>query len=463
MPITRRSFLSISAALLPEPSQSASRRPNVLFIPVDDLNRGLHCFGNPQVKTPHIDELAKHSVRFTNAFSNYASCLPSRISFLSGWYPERTGVITFTPKPRDRQLKDVVYLPQHFRNSGYTTARLDKVFHIGGDEPSCWDISEEPIKDAQGKNKVVYTPGEIEAQGLQSHVLKQGGFPKTGGEHGTYAVVDSDEHDLIDGLNVRRASQLMEQFAKQDKPFFLACGLRRPHLPRVLPKKYFDMYPPERIELTGRPPNYDAATWATEADRRQMVAHYYASTTFMDARVGDLLATLDRLHLRDNTIIVFFGDNGYALGQRDNHYGKGTLGELSYAVPLMVSIPGMKRKGEACGKVVELLDVYPTLVDLCGLPKPASKLQGRSLRPLIDNSSAQWEERSIGATGTTDYQRPALTVRTARYRYSEDENRKPVELFDYTTDSLEWHNLVDDPKFAEVRKQHAALLGQDRT
>jgi uncharacterized sulfatase len=182
----------------------------------------------------------------------------------------------------------------------------------------------------------------------------------------------------------------------------------------------------------------------------------------MDSRVGELIGTLDRLGIRDNTIIVLFGDNGYALGERDNHYGKGTLGERSFAVPLIVSSPGMKQEGKACERVVELLDIYPTLVDLCGLPQPPSKLQGRTLRPLLENPQANWQERAIGAYGKKDYSRPGLTVRTARYRYSEDENRKPLELFDYSTDPLEWRNLIEEPSLASVRNQMAAILSEDR-
>jgi uncharacterized sulfatase len=451
-----------AAGLASGVTRAAARRTNVLFISVDDLNRSLHCFGNTQVRTPNIDKLAARGVCFTSAFSNYASCLPSRISFLSGWYPERTGVVTFGPRPRDRQLKDVTYLPQHFRNNSYVTARLDKVFHIGADDARSWDISEEPIKDEQGKGVVVFTPREIEAQRLAAHVLVEGKFEKCRGEKGNYAVVDVDDSRLVDGLNVQRAAELMEQFSKGSQPFFLAVGLRRPHLPRILPKKYFDMYPPQKIELPPTPPNYDPAAWVSREDQQRIIAHYYAAVTYMDARVGQLLDTLDRLRQRDNTIVVLFGDQGYALGERDNHYGKGTLGERSFAVPLIVSAPSAKQNGRSCGKVVELLDMYPTLVDLCGLPQPASGLQGRSLAPLLANASAAWEERVIGAWGLKDYVRPGLSVRTARYRYSEREDGTPLEMFDYQTDPYEWRNLIADPALEGVRRQLAAVLRRPR-
>lgn len=459
--LTRRSFLAAGTAAAR--AAEAEKRPNVLFISVDDLNPSLHCFGAAQVQTPSIDRLAAGGVRFTSAFSNFASCLPSRISFLSGWYPERTGVITFGPRPRDRQLKDAVYLPRHFRANGYTTARLDKVFHIGADEPSCWDISEEPLKDAQGRNRVTFTPGEIEHQNLKPRILSQGNFARCRGEKGTYAVVDADDSELIDGLNAKRAGQLLEQFSTAGKPFFLALGLRRPHLPRILPKKYFDLYKPESIELAPQPPNHDPATWVSREDRQKIRAHYYAAVTYMDARVGQVLRKLDELRLRENTIVVLFGDQGYALGERDNHYGKGTLGERSFLVPLIVSAPGMKANGGACGRAVELIDLYPTLVDVCGLPQPASRLQGRSLAPLLRNPRSAWEERAVSAWGTKDYQRPGLSVRTGSFRYSEKEDGTPFELFDYRNDPYEWKNLVNDPRFAKEQARLSGRLKASRT
>ncbi len=447
--LTRRTFLGGAAAVAR--GGAPPTRPNVLFVSVDDLNPALHCLGNAQVQTPHIDGLASRGVRFRSAYANYASCLPSRISFLSGWHPERTGVMTFTPRPRDRQLKDVVYLPQHFRNNGYTTARIDKVFHIGADEPSCWDVSEEPL------GRVTYTPREIEHQNLASRVLEQGTFPKCGGEKGNYAVLNAADGELIDGINTRRAGQLLERLAREARPFFLAVGLRRPHLPRILPKKYFDLYRPESIQLPPQPPNFDPATWVSREDHRRIVAHYYAAVTYMDARAGELLQSLDHVGLRENTIVVLFGDQGYALGERDNHYGKGTLGERSFAVPLIVAEPG-RRSGAVSSRVVELLDLYPTLVDLCGLPQPASGLQGRSLRPLLRNPRTPWEARALGAWGTKDYQRPGLSLRTERYRYSEKDDGTPFEMFDYRNDPYEWRNLVGENRWAKERTRLAALL-----
>jgi uncharacterized sulfatase len=432
-------------------------KTNVLFLPVDDWRRAAGCFGDRQVKTPNIDRLAARGVRFGGAQANYASCLPSRISFLSGWYPEKTGVITFTPKPRDRQLKDVVYLPEHFRANGYTTARLDKVFHIGGDEPGVWNISEEPL------GKVTFTPQEIEHQNLKARVIEEGRFERCHGEKGVYAKVDAEDRELIDGMKTKRVDELLGRFAKSKEPFFLAAGLRRPHLPLVLPKKYFDMYAPDRIQLPPQPPNFDAATWLTRQDQQKVIAHYYAATTYMDARVGEILASLERHDLAKNTLVVLFGDQGYALGERENHYGKGTLTENSFAVPLIVAGPGIPQAGKMCRKIVELIDLYPTLAEACGLGTPRSGLQGRSLAPLLRNVNAPWEERAVSANGKKDYQRPGLTVRNARYRYSEDEEQQPLYLFDYKEDPHEWRNRVNDPALAAVQAELRSYLRRERS
>lgn len=459
----RRSFLAAplhASALL---ARQGTKPPNVLMIAIDDLNRSLHCFGNQQVRTPNIDKLAARGMRFTGAYANFASCAPSRASLLSGWYPERTGMITFAPRPRDGRLREAVYLPEHFRKQGYFTARVDKVFHIGSDEPSCWDVSEDPIKDATGKNRIVRTPAEIAVQGLAAKAVEMGECSRCKGERQDYAIVNSDDADLIDGLTSKRIRELMTQAARDTKPFFVAAGLRRPHLPIAIPKKYADMYPPDRIELPPKPPNFDEKTWVPRDEQQRIIARYYAAVTYADARVGELLDTLHSTGQADNTVVVLFGDQGYAHGQRDNHYGKGTLGELSFAVPLILAGPGVARKGAECGKIVELLDIYPTLVDLCGLPAPPVQLQGRSLKPLLRNPRAAWNERAIGAVGNKDNQRPGLSVRTARYRYSETADRTPFELFDYRNDPYEWRNLVQDASHAPVREQLKRILDEDRT
>ncbi len=466
--MTRRRFLAALAAGAATAHLRAGekdRRPawNVLFISSDDLNCSLGCYGNETVRTPNIDRLAARGIRFSRCYAQYASCAPSRFSFLSGWYPERTGVCTFGPKSRDGALRDAVYLPQHFRRNGYLTMRLDKIFHIGKDDAASWDISEEPYRDASGRFKAIWTGIEIKTLGLTDRVLREGRYPNVRGEKGPYAVLDVEDGELFDGHNATRAVELLARRARDGKRFFLGLGFRRPHLPWIAPKRYFDMYPPEKIPLPPADPDAAGPPRLTEAQHREMIAHYYAAVTYLDTQVGRVLDALDRLGLAKNTIVVLFGDQGYCLGERKAHFGKGTLWERSLRVPLILAVPGQDNPGRACDRVVELLDMYPTLVELCGLPKPGTGLQGRSLTPLLRDAQAAWQDRAISAWGRKDGARPALSVRTDRYRYTERADGTPAELVDYRNDPYERNNLVDDPAHADVRDRLRAVLHQDRT
>lgn len=433
----------------------AADRPNVLFLPIDDLNQSLGCYGNTVVQTPNIDKLAQRSVRFTRAYCQHPVCLPSRVSFLSGWYPQRTQIMDFEPGPRDGRMKDVVYLGQHFRNNGYTTARLDKVFHIGKDDRLSWDISEEPIPD----KPPMWTGIEVDRLNLKGKVIKEGNHPAAKGEKGPYAILDVEDKDLFDGMKTDRAIELLEGFARDDKPFLLAVGYRRPHLPWIAPKKWFDMYPPEKMPL---PPTDPAdPNNVPESDHREMIAHYYASTSYMDSQVGRLLEALDRLKLSDNTIIILFGDQGYCLGERGGHFGKGNLWERSCIVPLLVSAPGAARNGQPCERVVELAGLYPMLVDLCGLPQPASGLQGRSLAPLLKGDDPTWRDAAMSWYPIRKG-KFSKSVRTERYRYTEDDEGTPKELIDYQADPYERNNLVNQPQMAQTQAQLKAILDENR-
>ena len=441
--------------LLTHATDKNAERPNVLFIPVDDLNPSLGCYGDKVVQTPNMDRLAKKGVRFTHAYAQYASCLPSRASLLSGWYPERTGIVDLTPKARDGVMKDVVYMGQHFRENNYFTVRLDKVFHIGADDPLSWDISEEPIRD----QKPMWIGLELGACGLKDKVIKTGRYPSVEGEKGVYSILDCKDDDLFDGMKTNRAIELLTQLAKDKKPFFLACGYRRPHLPFMAPKKYFDMYPPEKMILP--PPNPNDVERIPELDQREMIAHYYAATSYVDAQIGKLIEALEKLKLLDNTIIVLFGDNGYCFGEREKYFGKGNLWERSLKVPMIITIPHSMHAGTACDNPVGLIDMYPTLVELCGLPQPRSGLQGRSLVRLLSGDNKSWENYTI-SNYPLKSGKLSNSVRNERFRYTEDENGKPLELVDYLNDSYEWQNLVNDPKMYNVKKQLQTILHVNR-
>lgn len=428
-------------------SETGPAKPNVLFIIADDLNRSLPCYGHSIVRTPHVDRLAANALRFDRAYCQYPVCSPSRVSFLSGRRPEQTKMFGNEGASRTPSLQNAVFLPEHFRRQGYFTARVGKTFHIGRDVPECWDVSEEGTPE----NQIVYQPQEPEKLGLAESVRAQGMLDGDAGESGQWLRLDGAPEKLIDPRTARRVSQLIQQGSQSGKPFFVACGFRRPHLPWMLPQEFFDLYPLEHLPLpvkgdVPRPGGDRNKPAASDESRRAALQAYLAAVSFMDKQLGQVLDTLDRLHLWERTVILLIGDNGYHLGSRGGYWGKGTPYEESCGVPLLIAAPGLTR-GSGCGRVVEFVDLYPTLLELCGLPQPEG-LAGRSLRPLLENPSAAWDRPaySIGARNGL----PAwLAVSLERYRYVEyADPKKPVELYDIEADPREWRNLAGDAAHA---------------
>ncbi|MGH8245684.1 MAG: sulfatase, partial [Gammaproteobacteria bacterium] len=360
--------------------QEPARKFNVLFIAVDDLNSSLGCYGHPLVETPNIDKLASAGVRFDRAYCQYPLCSPSRASLLTGRYPTTTGVLVNGDSFRDR-LKDVVTLPHHFRLHGYYTARAGKIFHDGSDDRQAWD-------------QIVTPPHTADP-------AKDGRRPSD-----RWEAVAGDGEDLRDYQTAGKAVQFLEKH--KDKPFFLAVGFLKPHGPFVAPKKYFAGYDPKAIKLPAdfasvptigpgvpaeaRPSNFEvfAGREASEQEAREIIAAYYACVSFMDAQVGRVLEALDRLTLRDRTIIVFFGDHGFHLGEKGKWSKHGSLYDVNLRVPLILAAPLAARIGKACGRTVQLVDLYPTLAELCGLPLPKG-LEGHSLAPLLKEPQTRWE------------------------------------------------------------------------
>ncbi len=450
-------------------SLAESSKTNVLLISCDDLNQELGCYGNDQVRTPNIDRLARRGVRFERVYAQWASCLPSRVSFLSGWSPPRTKVWSFdfdAVQGGEGPLADVLYLPEHFHANGYTTARLDKIFHIGASVPRCWDIDEEPHKE-NGEFKAIWTGIEIKTLGLEDKVVREGridkeDYPMFSGESGSYQVMDNsvDDAALFDGHNAKRAVELLEQFAAEDTPFFLAVGFRRPHLPWIALDKDFAKYPPEEIQLPPQQPGLEAEF--PDDKHREMIAHYYAATTFLDRQVGKVLDALEKTGLAENTVVVLLGDHGYMLGEKENHFGKGRLWDLALRPALILATPNGRRAGQADGRLVSLLDLYPTLVELAGLPAADTPLDGRSLVPLLENEDADWREAVMSYRNNKQHEGLDQSIRTENYRYTQSANGTPLELFDHTDgkDPYEWINVVDDPAYAEARERLAGMLGK---
>ncbi len=461
MNFTRRDLLRMPlAAPLAASGQPGAAKLNVLLIAVDDLNNRIGCYGDPIVKTPHIDRLARHGVRFDHAYCNYPLCNPTRTSLLSGKRPETTRIWDNNTPPLT-SLGNVVFLPEYFKAHGYFTARVGKVAHGRFEQAVSWDISESragvPL-NAKGGN-----PTD------EDHTLAGQGVDNEGGIKLSWTKTNNRDEQEPDGATARRIVQLIEQH--KDKPFFIGCGFHKPHLPWVAPKKYFDMYSLDDIKLPNTPPDdrddippialtrTKGDSEMTDLQRREAILAYHATTTFTDAQIGLVLDALDRSKLWDNTVVLFFGDHGWHLYDHLQLWRKMTVFEQAAHAPLIVHAPG-KKAGVACPRLVEFVDLYPTLTELCGLP-PAPGMEGFSFTPLLTDPQRPWKKAAY--TMVQDGKgRFGRSVRTERYRYTEWEDGKlGVEFYDHEVDMNEWTNLAwptrhpDDKtkgKLEEMRK-----------
>ena len=470
MPLAALALLSLAGPTAVQ-ADDAVRKPNVLFIVSDDLNCSLGCYGDPVVQSPQIDRLAARGVRFAAAHCNYPVCNASRASLLSGKRPDTTGVVDNKTPPRTH-LKDSVMLPEHFRHNGYRVIKVGKIFHTGDEfeDPRSWDVDirEEPAAKNPPPEQILRPQGE---RGV---------------------ILRARDEETWDGFVARKAAALLEDAAKQGRPFFVAAGFRRPHAPYIAPEKYFALYEPDRLKPRPCPPEHLAnipdlaLTYrlggARFPEKRpgDTMAAYYASISFMDAQVGLLLDTLDRLKLWDNTIVVFFGDHGYHLGEHGGLWHKMCLFEETTRVPLIVAAPRLGRNAVASG-LVELVDLFPTLAELCGL-KPPGDLEGTSFMPLLANPARDWKRavftvvsRGRGAAGeqldvskllpeaTTggadlDVSYMGRTVLTQdRWRYTEWPDGG-MELYNHNDDPFEYANLAKSPSAAGRLVQMQKLL-----
>jgi choline-sulfatase len=449
-----RLALLLLTLLLVLPTQATESRLNVLLIMADDLAATLSCEGHPQARTPHLDELAQRSLRLSRAYCQFPHCNPSRASMLSGMRPHTTRV-TNNEDNLYQNIPAVLTLPHHFREQGYTTARCGKIFHLGVpsglesmDDPAAWDFgtlfeSELPYP-AERKS-----PVQI----------------KTGKKHGGLAwqeIAGDADDQLCDGEHTRTAIEWLRGQRDKAKPFFLAVGFHRPHLPLVAPEKYFDAYPLESITLPAEPANDEAdipeparngsvpgyALTATPEQRRAAIRAYLACVSYIDAQAGRLLTALKEQGLEQNTIVLFTSDHGWHLGEH-GLWHKRSLFEPSARVPFLLHVPGMKAAGQHSESLIELLDVYPTLCDLCGISTPAH-LEGKSLRPLLEKPDAVLHDSAYTqARRGAEAQHWGRSIRTTRWRCTEwDEGRSGIELYDHRSDPGEYHNLANDPTHA---------------
>jgi iduronate 2-sulfatase len=444
------------------PAPGLTQRMNVLFLIADDLNAS-GAFGSREVRTPNIDRLAERGVRFQQAYSQFPLCGPSRASLLTGLRPNTVRVYDLQTTVR-ANAPDVVTLPQHFRQNGYVTARVGKLFHQGvpgdigrqpdpHDDPASWDVAINP----SGRDKQAEKEGRIRTLGKTL----------SPGVDFAYLADEGADEEQTDGLVATRTIELIEQH--KDAPFFIAAGFYRPHVPEVAPKKYFEAYPqvryrPESQEhrdqvlpaSKGPPYLRSLSASLTPEEQATFVRAYYAATSFLDAQVGRVLDRLENSGVADRTIVVFTSDHGYNLGEHGG-WQKQMLWDQSTRAPLVVYVPGAKGNGRSSRRIVELLDLYPTLADLAGTPKPA-QVEGRSLRPLLNGpDDRSWNYPALSQVGD------GRSVRFETWRYSEwgKDGAKGVELYDLASDPGEYRNLAGDPARKDVIARLKAMLPGD--
>ena len=448
------------------PTANAAEKPNILFIAIDDQNDWMGCMGgHPQAKTPHIDALAERGTLFLNAQCQSPLCNPSRTSVMTGKRPSTTGIYGLAPWFRTvPELADIVTLPQYLQAQGYTTYTTGKIYHgRNGRGPN--DKEFQHIGPAAGvgvrpKNKLVDTPSKhpLVDWGVFDHQDEDKGDFKVA----TWAVEALDKMPRGSGRKDGKKNA-----EGGDKPFFLSCGFFLPHVPCYATQKWFDLYPEDTLELPPFLKNDRADTprfswylhWKLPEPRHKFliesgewknaVRSYLACTSFVDSQVGRVLTALERNGFKDDTIIVLWTDHGYHLGEKEIT-GKNTLWDNSANVPLMFAGPGVTPR-QRCTKPAELLDMYPTLLELAGLPANPEN-EGHSLVPQCKDASAErpWP-------GITTHNKDNHGIRSENWRYNVYADGSE-ELYDMQADPEEWHNLATDPKFEDVIAEHRAFI-----
>jgi len=451
----------------------AKPKYNVLFIISDDLRPELGCYGNTMIKTPNVDALAARGTRFDHAYAQFPLCNPSRSSLLNSRYPTQTGVMDNNSYFRAKH-PDFVTLPQYFKNNGYAALRTGKIFHGGIDDQVSWTEGGEPVDP-----NIVNRPPSPVALGLgaretgDEEAAARPSQPARPNASDRIVVLDGNGESFGDYKIADRAIDFLQRY--KDKPFFLAVGFNKPHSPPTAPQKFFDLYDVNKMPLpvdfnthpiapSGFPdlsiPHRNADLFIGRESppdlAREMIRAYWASTSFMDAQVGRVIAELDRLKLRDNTIIVFWGDHGYHLGEKGKWSKAYSLWDIGLRVPLIIDLPG--GKAQATERVVQLLDLYPTLADLCGLPAPAG-IEGRSIVPLLRNPKAKWDYPSYAVVQFQG--KLGESVSTERWHYVEwDEGRAGSMLLDRQSDPHELKNLAEDASQSARVQEMKRLLKQ---
>lgn len=437
-----------------------SEKPNVLFIISDDLTAtAVSAYGNPAVQTPNIDRLAGEGVKYTRAYSQYPVCGPSRASMLFGYYPDATQSYGYT-SGRENVGDERKSWPQLFKENGYYTARVSKIFHMG--------VPGDIVKGSNGQDdEASWTdrfnsqgpewkaPGEAELVQNNPHGTK----PRQGGNVMTTVKAEGDDLVHSDGKTADKTIDLIKEH--KDEPFFLSVGLVRPHVPFVAPKKYFEPYPYQQMVL---PPqvtndwddipdlgiNYVNSVNAqmTEEQERKAIAAYFASVSYMDAQVGKILNTLKEEGLEDNTIIIFTSDHGFHLGEH-RFWMKVSLHEESVRVPLIIKVPG--KEPAVCHSFAELIDLYPTIAELAGIPS-SPHLQGESLVKTLDDPSFKVRDMAFSMNDYNPNKEKEHLIRTEKWAFIQygKNGEDGMELYDMENDEKQFNNLAHLPQYAHV-------------
>jgi len=422
---------------------------NVLLIVVDDLTTTLGCYGHPTVKTPNIDRLAQMGIRYNHAYCNYAVCGPSRSSFLTGLRPETTTILD-NKTPLQSILGDRITLPYLFKQNGFYTMSLGKVFHgpIEFNDLKAWDEIYSYGPTPLGKTG--------EKRNMTNGALKWC----------EWMAAEGNDEDQADGQIAQKAVEFIT--SKKEKPFFLAVGFHKPHDPFFAPKKYFEMYPlescdppvlpqgwkaPYKHSLPGETTVFDRFT---DQDKREFLRSYYACTSFMDAQVGKLLQALEKTNQLENTLIILFGDHGYHLGEH-NWWNKVTIFEKGTRAPFLMAGQSVGKKGVVSNAMFEYIDIYPTLAELLKLKNTPEYLEGKSFAKVVKDPSKPFRSSVQAIVSRGDML--GRSVKNEHWRYIEwDKGQKGIELYDQINDPVEYHNLANKPEHAATIKRMKELM-----
>jgi arylsulfatase A-like enzyme len=427
-----------------------AKKPNVLFIPVDDMNDWVtHLGGHPQAVTPNLDRLAEMGLTFTNAHCAVPSCNPSRTALLTGLRPFTTGVYS-NSHPWRPVLPEVITLPKHFKNDGYYCAGFGKVYHGRYPDPRDWHV----WKSA---------PNDTRSVPVEKYLTDRG----VGGIR--FGQLSNTDEEMIDHLNVTRTIEQIN--SQQDNPWFIACRLIKPHMAFSVPKKYFDRFPRESIQLPNVPaddlddipppgirmarPEGDHAKILKSGRWKDAVQAYLATIYFADTQIGRLLDALEASPYKDDTIICLWSDHGWHLGEKQ-HWRKFSLWEEATKAPMIWVVPGVTSAGTTCNRPVDYMNIYPTLIDLCNLPQPENpngqKLAGVSIRSLLENPNAKWDRPALTTFGRNNH-----AIRSQHYRYICYADGSE-ELYDHRGDPMEYTNLAGSTEHTDVKRKLAQWL-----